>query len=116
MVGVDRRTVARWRGWWQTRFTSTPFWRAQSAGFMPPVDTSGLPAALLERFAGDFGIRNTDPESFFHADSEFECVNRIKPEAIRPKQWQIVADLIDGGLEHQIFHQHFFDALAKIDI
>jgi hypothetical protein len=53
MVGVDRRTVARWRGWWQTRFTSTPFWRAQSAGFMPPVDTSGLPAALLERFAGD---------------------------------------------------------------
>lgn len=51
-IGVDRRTVARWRGWWLTRFTATPFWRAKSADLMPPVDAARLPAALLERFAG----------------------------------------------------------------
>ena len=52
-IGVDRRTVARWRDWWLARFTATPFWRAGSAGFMPPVDAARLPAALLERFAGE---------------------------------------------------------------
>ena len=54
-VGVDRRTVARWRGWWQARFTTTPFWRAASASLMPPVAAARLPASLLERFAGDAG-------------------------------------------------------------
>jgi hypothetical protein len=50
---VDRRTVARWRTWWLARFTATPFWRAVSSVIMPPVDAARLPAALLERFAGD---------------------------------------------------------------
>jgi len=52
-VSVDRRTVARWRGWWLGGFTTTPFWRAASGSFMPPVAPARLPAALLERFAGD---------------------------------------------------------------
>jgi hypothetical protein len=52
-ISVDRRTVARWRGWWLARFTATPFWRAVSSVVMPPVDAARLPAALLERFAGD---------------------------------------------------------------
>ena len=52
-IGVDRRTVARWRNWWRACFTATPFWRAQSAGLMPPIDAARLPTALLERFAGD---------------------------------------------------------------
>ena len=26
-VGVDRRTVERWRRWWRDSFTATPFWR-----------------------------------------------------------------------------------------
>lgn len=51
-IGVDRRTVARWRDWWRSGFTATPFWRAQSAGLMPPIDTARLPTALLQRFAG----------------------------------------------------------------
>jgi hypothetical protein len=54
-IGVDRRTVARWRTWWLATFTVTPFWRAQSAAFMPPVDARALPASLLDRFAGDAG-------------------------------------------------------------
>jgi hypothetical protein len=52
-IGVDRRTVARWRTWWRTCFTAARFWRARAGGFMPPVDTTRLPASLLERFAGD---------------------------------------------------------------
>lgn len=52
-IGVDRRTVTRWRDWWRACFTATPFWRAQSAGLMPPIDATDLPTALLERFVGD---------------------------------------------------------------
>ena len=52
-IGVDRRTVARWRSWWLATFTSTPLWRAKSAGFMPPVEGDDLPASLLIRFLGD---------------------------------------------------------------
>ncbi len=52
-VGVDRRTVERWRRWWRERFTSTPFWRVARATFMPPIDHERVPASLLERFTGD---------------------------------------------------------------
>ena len=54
-IGVDRRTVARWRSWWLATFTSTPLWRARSAEFMPPVERDHLPASLLIRFLGDAG-------------------------------------------------------------
>jgi hypothetical protein len=51
-VGVDRRTIKRWRGWWRESFTAMPFWQAARAAFMPPVDQTRLPAAMLERFTG----------------------------------------------------------------
>jgi hypothetical protein len=54
-VGVDRRTVERWRVWWRDAFTATPFWRVARAAFMPPIDHDRLPAALIERFCGDDG-------------------------------------------------------------
>jgi hypothetical protein len=50
-AGVSRRTVARWREWWSGDFADSPLWRA--AAWLPPVATTDLPAALLERFAGD---------------------------------------------------------------
>jgi hypothetical protein len=52
LVGVSRRTVARWREWWCSVFTDSPFWRAHGA-FVPPVTPADLPASLLKRFAGD---------------------------------------------------------------
>ena len=52
LVGVSRRTVARWRDWWRTAFAQSRFWQAQRAALMPPVDQDCLPASLLERFAG----------------------------------------------------------------
>ena len=57
VVSVDRHTVERWRRWWRDTFTVTPFWQAARAAFMPPVDHAALPAALLDRFAGDAGDR-----------------------------------------------------------
>jgi hypothetical protein len=53
LIHVDRRTVARWRTWWRSAFTASPFWEIARASFMPPVDEQQLPAAALERFAGN---------------------------------------------------------------
>jgi hypothetical protein len=52
-VGVDRRTVERWRAWWRESFTATRFWKVARATFMPPIDHERLPASFLERFTGD---------------------------------------------------------------
>jgi len=51
-LGVARRTLERWRGWWREQFPLTPLWRATCARFMPPVSTQSLPSGLLERFTG----------------------------------------------------------------
>jgi len=53
VLGISRRTVARWREWWRSSLTTTRFWKAASAAFMPPIDALTLPASLLERFPGD---------------------------------------------------------------
>ena len=52
IVGVDRRTIARWQAWWRDTFTASSFWQEGRAAFMPPLDADRLPASLLERFAG----------------------------------------------------------------
>lgn len=52
LLGVSRRTVARWRRWWCEELVDTPFWRAAGSSLMPPVQRAQLPASLLERFAG----------------------------------------------------------------
>ena len=51
-LGVARRTLQRWRDWWQQQFPLTPLWRAACARFMPPVAAEDLPGELLERFTG----------------------------------------------------------------
>jgi len=49
---VARRTLQRWRDWWQQQFPLTPLWRAACARFMPPAAAQDLPGELLERFTG----------------------------------------------------------------
>jgi hypothetical protein len=51
--GVDRRTLGRWRAWWQTVFPESEFWRRMKARFLPPVPPADLPASLIERFRGE---------------------------------------------------------------
>ena len=52
-LGVSRRTLQRWRAWWQGTFVASAFWRGAQGRFMPPVAITTLPASLLERFAGE---------------------------------------------------------------
>jgi len=56
---VPRRTVRRWRDFWQSAFIAGEFWQRQRANFMPPLDEGRLPASVLERFSGDFFQRLT---------------------------------------------------------
>jgi|TARA_B100001971_G_scaffold207771_1_gene228448 hypothetical protein len=48
--GADRRTLCRWRRWWQSRFPRSDFWRREAAHFMPGVDETQLPRSLIAAF------------------------------------------------------------------
>ena len=50
-LGVDRRTLARWRQWWLVPFVESSFWRAARARFMPPLCQKTMPLSLGVRFA-----------------------------------------------------------------
>jgi hypothetical protein len=49
-LGMDRRTLERWRQWWLETFESSPFWKAARAFFSQPVDGKTLPWSLCEVF------------------------------------------------------------------
>jgi hypothetical protein len=51
-LGIDRRTLGRWRKWWLETFAGS-FRLVAMAAFMPPLDLSGVPATLLDRFVGE---------------------------------------------------------------
>ena len=51
-LGVDRRTLARWRDWWCEHLPQTALWQATCALFMPPVPAVQLPGELIARFGG----------------------------------------------------------------
>jgi hypothetical protein len=53
VAGIDRRTLARWRAWWRSTFSDSPFAPVAMAAVVPPIDIASLPASLLDRFAGD---------------------------------------------------------------
>jgi hypothetical protein len=56
-LGVNVRTLKRWRVWWRETFVASAFWRGAQGRFMPPVAIEALPASLLERFAGEARTR-----------------------------------------------------------
>jgi hypothetical protein len=47
LFGVSRRTLGRWRGWWQEAFARSPFWKAARGLLRSAVDSAKLPLALL---------------------------------------------------------------------
>ena len=53
LLGVDARTLARWRQWWRATFAESRWWTAMRGRFVPPVVTTALPDSLLRRFVGD---------------------------------------------------------------
>lgn len=50
LLGVDRRTLGRWRVFWLEIFPRSRVWREVRGLFVPPVDAARLPLTLLERF------------------------------------------------------------------
>ena len=49
-LGIDVRTLKRWRQWWLEVFVQTPFWKANRARFMPTLDDSQMPYCLVNLF------------------------------------------------------------------
>jgi len=47
------QTLARWRRWWRNIFPASRCWQANRGHFIPPVDVSQLPGALLGRLNFD---------------------------------------------------------------
>ena len=52
-LGIDRRTLERWRTWWLTTFVESRFWKEARAMFMPVPNQKTLPWSLCEVFAID---------------------------------------------------------------
>jgi hypothetical protein len=50
-LGIDVRTLERWRQWWLGRFVESSFWREARARFIPPLDLKTMPWSLCVHFA-----------------------------------------------------------------
>ena len=49
-LGIDRRTVERWRQWWLQTFVQSRFWKVARARFMPLLCEKSLPLSLARAF------------------------------------------------------------------
>ena len=49
-LGLDRRTLERWRQWWLGLFVESSFWREARAWFLPPLGLKTMPLSLCVRF------------------------------------------------------------------
>lgn len=52
-LGIDRRTLERWRQWWLESFVQSPYWRWARAAFMPSLCEQSLPLNLVRAFGVD---------------------------------------------------------------
>jgi hypothetical protein len=49
-LGIDRRTLERWRQWWLESFVQSRFWKLARSFFMPLVCEQTLPLSLAQAF------------------------------------------------------------------
>ena len=49
VLGITRRTLARWCRWWSTTFATSRFWEGLRGRFVPAVDVTTMPASVLAR-------------------------------------------------------------------
>lgn len=52
-LGVDARTLERWREWWRDTVPRSDFWTELRGRLDRPLDGADLPGALLERIEGE---------------------------------------------------------------
>jgi len=57
LIGVDRRTLERWRAWWLADLPRSAWWQRARGELAEPVDEARLPQSLLECFGGDDASR-----------------------------------------------------------
>jgi hypothetical protein len=50
-IGVDKRTLERWRKWWLESFPKSPFWKSARAFFAAPPCEKTLPWSLRDAFS-----------------------------------------------------------------
>ena len=48
LFGADRRTIARWKVFWEEHFPRTVFWKTQREHLVPRVEIVALPLSLVE--------------------------------------------------------------------
>lgn len=49
-LGIDVRTLERWRQWWLGRFVESSFWQEARAWFLPPLCLKTMPWSLCAHF------------------------------------------------------------------
>jgi hypothetical protein len=52
-LGIDRRTLERWRQWWLDTFVQSAFWKVGRARLMPVICEKSLPLSLAQFFRVD---------------------------------------------------------------
>ncbi len=52
-LGIDQRTLRRWRDWWLQDFLQSRFWRSARSRFPPTLDEGMMPFCLVEAFGAD---------------------------------------------------------------
>lgn len=55
-LGVDRRTIGRWKEFWEETFPRSAFWRIERGRFPAGADERRLPRVLLEAFRTGIGF------------------------------------------------------------
>ena len=53
-LGIDRRTLERWREWWLETFVQSSFWKIARARLMPVICEKTLPLSLAQFFRVDY--------------------------------------------------------------
>ena len=49
-LGIDRRTLNRWRQWWTQIFVQCALWKAERGRFSQPIDQRTMPLELVQAF------------------------------------------------------------------
>ena len=55
VLGINEKTLKRWRAWWLETFVESGFWRGARGHFMPTVDEKIMPLSLVEAFGANRG-------------------------------------------------------------
>lgn len=50
VLGINEKTLKRWRTWWLETFAQSEFWKGARGRFMPTVDEKIMPLSLVKAF------------------------------------------------------------------